>query len=707
MWRTGLAVLAASLLAFGGPSMAQIASLAANSIEVDAEGRLTAEGDVEVFYEGTRLTARRVTYDRRTDRLAIEGPLVLYDGEGGVVIGSSAELDPQLANGVLRSARLVLDQQLQLASARLDRVDGRFTQLNRVVASSCELCPGQRAPLWEIRARTAIHDEQERQLYFTNAQIRVAGVPVFFTPSMRLPDPTVDRNTGFLVPRIRSSTRLGTGLQFPYFIAVSDSTDLTLSPYLSASTTTLEARYRQRFRQGRLTFEGAYTTRDDVRPGDDRAYLFGSGGFNLPNDYRLNFDIELVSDTSYLSDYDYSDKDRLDSAISLRRTRDDEQISGALTFFRTLRPEELRFEQGVPNRLGEFEYTRRLPTGALGGDAWLTLDALALNREANLDILGRNVIRAGATAAWRRDWLLPQGALFALDSAFSLDVYGVENDSRFGRSVNRATPQLAAELRWPLIRREPGGVTQTLEPVAQLAWAESFGEDAPNEDSRLVEFDEGNLFALSRFPGSDRYEEGLRANLGLTWWRRDPGRYALGVTVGRILRFDAPDQFAQGTGLDDDLSDWLAVARLRMGPRFSAINRALFDDRLEFTRNETRLDWSFSEGLLSTSYTWSDEIPAENRDRRISEWSLDARYDFSRNWRGRVSWRYDLVERQAARAGLGIRYQNECLGVDFSASRRFTSSSNVTPITDFDVRVSVTGFGTNAAGQRFRRVCAG
>lgn len=707
MLRRGLAALAAIVLASASPAAAQIASLAADSVAIDAEGRLTAEGDVEVFYEGTRLTARRVIYDRRTDQLSIEGPLILFDGDETVIIGSSAELDRELANGVLRSARLVLDQQLQLAAERLDRVDGRFTQLNRVVASSCELCPGERTPLWEIRAQSAIHDQEAQQLYFTNAQVRVAGVPVLFVPQMRLPDPTVDRNTGFLVPRIRTSTRLGTGLQFPYFITAGDSADVTLTPYLSGSTTTLEGRYRQRFRQGRLSFRGAYTAEDEVRPGDTRAYLFGNGGFNLPLGYRLNFDIELVSDTSYLSDYNYSGKDRLDSAISIRRTRDDEQVSASFTVFRTLREDELRFEDALPDQLGEFDYTRRIPTGALGGDAWLTLDALTLARPSTDDIIGRDLVRAGASANWRRDWLIPQGALLATEAALSVDVYQVDNDSRFDRSLSRVTPQLAAELRWPLTRSGPGGVTQTLEPVAQLAWAESFGDDAPNEDSLLVEFDEGNLFALSRFPGRDVYEEGLRANVGLTWWRRDPGRFDLGVTVGRIVRIDSPDQFSEGTGLDEDLSDWLAVARLGMGTRFSAINRSLFNDRLNFTRNETRLDWRIPSGLLSTSYTWSDRIPAENRDRRISEWSVDAAYDFNRNWRGRVNWRYDLVEQQAARAGLVIGYRNECLGVDFSASRRFTSSSNVTPITDFDIRVSVTGFGTNASGQRFRRVCAG
>ena len=47
---------------------------------------------------------------------------------------------------------MVLDQQLQLAAAQIDRVDGRYTQLTRAAATSCQVCAAIAAPLWQIRA---------------------------------------------------------------------------------------------------------------------------------------------------------------------------------------------------------------------------------------------------------------------------------------------------------------------------------------------------------------------------------------------------------------------------------------------------------------------------------------------------------------------------------------------------------------------------
>jgi LPS-assembly protein len=182
------------------------ATLVADTVFVPAGNQqLIAEGNVEVFFEGTRLSARRITFDQAADRLTIDGPVFIVTPDGTILTADTASLDPQLENGILRGARLVLDQQLQLAANQIDRVDGRFTQLYQVAATSCHICATGETPLWEIRARRIIHDQDERQLYFEDATFRVSGVPIAYIPRMRLPDPTLTRATGLLIPSFESS----------------------------------------------------------------------------------------------------------------------------------------------------------------------------------------------------------------------------------------------------------------------------------------------------------------------------------------------------------------------------------------------------------------------------------------------------------------------------------------------------------------------
>ena len=77
-----------------------------------------------------------------------------------------------------------------------------------VAATSCQVCGSDRPPLWAIRAKRVVHDSEERQIYFDNAQLQVLGVPVFYIPRLRLPDPTLDRARGFLIPELKTSTLL-------------------------------------------------------------------------------------------------------------------------------------------------------------------------------------------------------------------------------------------------------------------------------------------------------------------------------------------------------------------------------------------------------------------------------------------------------------------------------------------------------------------
>ena len=50
-----------------GDSFVESASIIANSIEIDAEGNLTAKGNVEVHYKENILKAKKIYYKRSYD----------------------------------------------------------------------------------------------------------------------------------------------------------------------------------------------------------------------------------------------------------------------------------------------------------------------------------------------------------------------------------------------------------------------------------------------------------------------------------------------------------------------------------------------------------------------------------------------------------------------------------------------------------------
>jgi LPS-assembly protein len=697
-------VVLAALLGPGAQAQDQ-ATLVANSLRIESDRRLVAEGSVEIFYQGRRLTAARLAYDRVDDSLTIEGPITLSDGSGVTVLASQAELKADMSEGILRSARVVMNDQLQLAAAEVMRLGGRYTTMTRVVASSCKVCSGSATPLWEIRARRVVHDQTERQIYFDNASLRLGGVPVFYIPRLRMPDPTLKRSTGFLIPALRSSSTLGTGLRWPYFITLGSSRDLTITPFVATkNVTAVELRYRQAFRTGEISVTGI-AANDRLQTARTRGHARAEGRFNLPDGFELRFDAQAVSDRALLWDYGLSDADRLNSTIGITRTRRNEHIEARLISIRTLRAGEA--SDTLAARLGDLTWQRRFSLGPLGGQGGLQFAAHGHRRssddsdDANTDGLtnGRDVVRARIRADWRRDWISDRGLVFGVLGEVTTDLYRIGDvASDYGGTHSRSHGAFAAELRWPLVKAGKGGVNHLLEPVIQLVVAPNQTARLANEDSVLVEFDQGNLFSLNRFPGADAVERGVRANLGLNYMRRDPAGWTLGVTLGRVIRAGDLTQFTAGSGLDGRSSNWLAAWQITHAGGMQLTSRLLLDDGFGLTKAEMLLAHDQPRYGLEAGLLYHKADPAEGRAIDTREVVFDGRVALGQGgWQARLSNRYDLEAKRASNAGLGLLFRNECLSVDLSLSRRFTSSTSVRPTTDLSVSLELLGFGGSTA----------
>lgn len=692
--------LAVLSLAAAAPAAAQDpASLVADRVEIRGDDVLVAEGSVEVLHKGRRLRATRVVYDAGAGRLQISGPIVLTDPSGTVLVADQADLSDDLTEGILTGARLVLDRQLQLSASEITRIGGRYTVLGRSIASSCRICAGSSVPLWEIRARRIVHDEVGQQIYFDHAQLRFGGVPVAWIPRLRMPDPTLSRATGFLMPSLRSNSGLGTGLRVPYFIRLGPSRDLTIAPFLATeSARSVDLRYRQAFSAGWLELNGA-VSRDDIRPGETRGYLQGTAAFDLPRGFRLNLSGTMVSDRSYLLDYGISDADRLEGRAEVTRTRRNEYIAARGVNLYSLR--EGDSNSLLPSIITDVTWERRFRPALIGGVGGLRFQThghartsdMATDSDGDGISDGRDTSRVSLRADWRRDAVIGPGIVAAVMAELRADAYRISQDAAVPASVARVSAGAGVELRWPLVRQTAGGASQVIEPVVQLIWADDGSGDVPNEDSVLAEFDEGNLFALDRLPGADGIEDGARANLGLSFTHFAPSGMTAQVAFGRVLRDRDADEFSAVSGLDGRSSDWLAAIRISGAAGLSLVNRLVFDDGFDLTKGETRLYLARGNIALASSYVWMPADAREDRADPVSELLLDGTWQVTPAWSAQLTGRFDAAADKATSAGLRMQWKNECLKVDLSLSRRFTSSTNVQPTTDVGLSVELLGFG--------------
>lgn len=681
----------------------QPAMLVADQVYITPERTLIARGNVEAFQGDIRLRAQKITFDRDKGTLKIEGPIRIDQGGEITILANAADMDRDLRNGILNGARMVFQQHLQLASVQMTRVSGRYTQLYKTSATSCQVCDDGSPPLWQIRAEKVTHDQLERQLYFENAQFRILDVPVFYFPGLRLPDPTLERASGFLVPSVRTTSTLGTGLKVPYFFTLGESRDLTLSPYLSSKTRTLDARYRQAFKTGTIELEGALT-RDDLQPGDTRGYLFADGAFELRNGFNLEFEIKTTSDDAYLADYGLPDLDRLRSQLSLTKVNRDSLFRTSAIYYKSLRDSELQDE--IPSSIGDIFYQQRYHPAQIGGETQMTLLTHAHNRSSDVDIVGRDITRITVDANWQREWHLQNGIVTQTQLGLSADAFDIQNDSAYASSASRLTPRGAITFRLPMTRLTPSGDSEFLEPIVQLGWTETIGDSVPNDESNFVEFDQGNLLELSRFPSTDAREDGLAMVYGVNWARYSTNGWQASAVLGQVFRNSADSNFTKSSGLGGTSSDILMAGQFKLDDGLAITTRGLLNGSLNFSKAEVRGDWSNLNAQVSGSYLWLGTDVDEGRTEETSEFWFDGSYQIHSNWSASANLRYDISDSRASRAGLGFIYSNECVKVDLSVNRRYTTTSSVEPSTDFGFTIALNGFSVNSGTQNYRRSCS-
>ena len=153
------------------------------------------------------------------------------------------------------------------------------TIFEKGVFTSCKIRENNKCPPWAIRAKSIEHNAAKKTIYYENAVMKIYDFPVFYFPKFFHPDPTVKRQSGFLVPRFTDSSMVGFGSTIPYFWAMSDDKDITIAPKLYANENLiLFNEYRQAFKKSNLIIDSSYTEgykkTDDIKlPGSRSHFL--------------------------------------------------------------------------------------------------------------------------------------------------------------------------------------------------------------------------------------------------------------------------------------------------------------------------------------------------------------------------------------------------------------------------------------------------
>lgn len=694
----------------------------ANELRYDEDSdTVSASGDVILRSGDQSLRADEVRWNRLTGEIVASGSVRLVDENGHQLFTDRLVLTDELEAGAMTNLLLAFRQGGRLAALEATRSEDGNVELTNAVYSTCAVLDADgcdRSPSWRVTAERVYYDSESSRIRFRNAYLELFGARLLPLPGLTVrADGTAD--SGFFVPDIGLTASNGIEISDSYYWRIADNRDLELTGYVfTEAAPMVSAHYRELTGRGAFQVTGyaTYGTRiplSSTTPSsenDFRGYFATNGRFQLSENWSAHGSIRVASDRTFLRRYDISREDRIRSVVELQRVDDNSFVSLAGWATQALL---VSTPQGqVPLALPLIDARYRLQDPLVGGSLELQANTLAITRAE-----GQDTQRAFARARWDLRRITPLGQEVTLTALVRGDIYHSGDNLLTSVAAYRGdagwqargVATAAVDIKWPFIGEFMGG-TQILTPRVQLVASPSIRNlDIPNEDARAIDLEDSNLFALNRFPGYDRVEDGARITYGADWQANFPG-WRIHSTIGQSYRLtDEPALFPDGTGLNEQWSDVVGRTEVRYQDFIKFTHRFRLDkDNLAVRRNEVDATIGSDQTYVEVGYLRLDrdiDFTLEDLQDR-EELRLAGRVAFADHWSIFGSAVVNLTDRnedptfeadgfEPLRTRLGIAYADDCLEFGFTWRRDYIRLADAQSGSSFRIYFALRNLGFN------------
>lgn len=660
--------------------------------------RVSAVGNVQIYYGVYALQADKVTYDQPSARLTAEGNVRITEPDGNIITANFVDITDDFRTGFVRSLRVKTPENARFAADKAERKNDDTTIFEKGVYTTCEPCRDnpKKSPLWQIKASRIIYNSKDKMVYYKAAKFEFLGVPLLYTPYFAHPDPSRKRQSGFLTPSAGYDNNLGYSVSTAYFWALSDSYDLTFKPtYYTKQGVMMQAVWRQHLGKGVYDVKLHGIKQNDPSEfsgtsGDQdyRGAIQSVGKFDLSKRWKFGWDVSLISDKRFLRDYNLdADEEHKTSSIYLTGQGERNYFDARANYYNIMTENLSQSEQAVIHP--SIDYSAYAKQPILGGEARLQINSTTLTRDDETSATVGGITRtygvsgtynrSSIDASWRRKLITRGGQVITPFASLRGDFYWMPSKSGAPAALVdddiafRGMPTAGIDYRLPILATN-GSTSHIFEPIAQVIVRpnETKVGELPNDDSQSLVFDDTILFDPNKFSGFDRVEGGTRANVGFQYRMQMANGWSVNAMAGRSFHLAGENSYSEQdltstgleSGLDTDKSDYVARIGLNSTKGISAIARGRFDSGngdLKYASLEARGSYERYSGSVEYSYT--DERPSAGVTESRQEITTTAAIKLDTSWTVNGAVRYDIAQNGLVSNNLGLKYDDECFAV--------------------------------------------
>jgi LPS-assembly protein len=563
---------------------------------------------------------------------------------------------------------------------------------NKAIFTNCK--KRDKCPPWVMSAETITHDVEKQTINYKNAWLKVYDYPVFYFPKFFHPDPTVKRQSGFLVPKFNDSQVFGMSLSTPYYYAISENKDTTFTPkFYSDKSFLIQNEYRQVNEKSSHIVDFSFNDAKgfSLSKNDSlRSHFFSNSKFNLDSKFfdfsELNLNLEKVSNDTYLKSYKIdspiiNDKTTLNSELNYFATNDDLSIEFSTEMYEDLSKENNRYEYIYPN----FSINKDLDINNIDGA--LSFETSGFHKNYNSNIYETLVIN---------DLLYNSPTSFlnnGFENNYNFLIKNVNsnstNSSKYKKNENyEILSNFEFKSALPLIKKDKN-YSNYLTPILSYRYGLGKSKNLINDDRRI---DVKNIFAFDRIGAKETVESGQSLTFGTEFSKlNNDNKEVLSLDLATQFRKDTNHDLPSNSTIRNKSSD--IVGNLNINP--NDILNFSYDFSLDNGLNETNYNLIKSEIKINNFVTTFDFLEEKNFIGSDSYIANRTQYNFdnqnSISFGTRKNKKTDLTEFY----NLIYQYQNDCLAASIEYNKEYYSDSDLKPDEQIFFAITIMPFGKN------------
>ena len=563
-----------------------------------------------------------------------------------------------------------------------------ITKISNGIFTTCKKTDN--CPPWELSAEEIVHDRSKKSINYKNVWLNIYDVPVVYFPKFFHPDPTVKRQSGFLMPTFKNSPNKNTFFSIPYYKVFSENKDLTVTPRFYAKDQLLiQNEYRAKYKNSEIISD--FSLLADDNSSESHLFLNMNNKTNIKNFTSSNFKltVEQVSNDTYLKANKLispiiKDYEVLENSLKLNMYSDNTTIDTEFIIYENL------------NRISSDKYEYIFPRIELSKNI-----ENKTNVEGNFKFESDNFIHNYNTNIYEK--INTNNLIFT--STPKININGFSNNFEF-IIKNSNTDSQKSEINkegndhylsglfqfnsnYPLIKRD-NKYNYLLKPKISLKISPGHTKDLSKKDYKL---DVDNIFNLDRISSNETLEGGLSLSYGSDYilTKKKNSEELLSLKFANNLRINKNNDLERNNQLGSKTSNFFGQIKLSpMNFLTAKYDLSILNNLSDINYQNLTTEIKFNKFVNTFDYLRQD---GDKNSYFLNKTSYDFNDSNNISFATRENLKTDLTEYY----NLVYQYKNDCLAASIEYQKDFYSDRDIKPAESIFFKLTIVPFGTTSS----------